>query len=384
MKLLFTFLAFQLIFFTSNAQVPQRMTYQAVVRNATNVLVTNQAVGLQVSILQGTVNGNPVFVEQHFVNTNANGLVTIQIGTGWNVSGTFSTIDWSNGPYFIKTETDIVGGTNFTISGTTQLLSVPYALYAETSGSSTAGPPGTQGVSGQDGNTVLHGSGSPTIQGVSGDFYLDTVTHELYGPMINGVWNSPVSLIGPQGITGQQGPQGPQGPLGSGFTHYLGEIFGGGVIFHLWKDNLGIEHGLIVDLQNLAVSAPWANNINTSIGAPAKSLWDGENNSNAIIAAPWHTSSAAALCVNSTNSGYSDWYLPSIDELKLLRENSFSINKSFSSIPGASPLTIPNNYTYWSSTETIPLHALSMFYLNSVIVASNKSTNFAVRAIRSF
>jgi hypothetical protein len=114
----------------SLAQAPDLMTYQAVVWDTGNNLVVNSTVGLQFSILQGSVTGSSVYVETHGPTTNANGLVTTQIGNGAVVSGDFSTIDWSTGPYFLKTETDPTGGTNYTITGTTQLLSVPYALYA--------------------------------------------------------------------------------------------------------------------------------------------------------------------------------------------------------------------------------------------------------------
>lgn len=119
------------------AQAPQKMSYQAVIRNTSNQLISNGTVGIQISILQGSATGTASYIETHTATTNSNGLATVQIGGGTLVSGDFSTIDWSNGPYFMKTETDPNGGTVYSISGTTQLLSVPYALYAETSGSST-------------------------------------------------------------------------------------------------------------------------------------------------------------------------------------------------------------------------------------------------------
>ena len=114
------------------AQAPEQMSYQAIVRDATGNLVTNQQVGMQISILQTTVGGTAVYVETQTPTTNANGLVSIAIGTGTPVNGTFATIDWSADTYFIKTETDPTGGTSYTITGTSQLLSVPYALHAKT------------------------------------------------------------------------------------------------------------------------------------------------------------------------------------------------------------------------------------------------------------
>lgn len=119
---------------TVSAQVPQRMSYQAVIRNASNALVSNTAVGVRVSILQTSATGTSVYAETHNPTTNINGLATFQIGGGTVISGNFASINWANGPYFIKTETDPNGGTNYTITGTSQLLSVPYAMHAATAG----------------------------------------------------------------------------------------------------------------------------------------------------------------------------------------------------------------------------------------------------------
>lgn len=121
------------------AQAPQKMSFQAVIRNSSNVLVTSVPVGMQISILQGSSNGTAVYVETHAPITNANGLASLEIGTGTKVTGTFSTIDWANGPYFIKTETDPAGGTSYSITGTSQLLSVPYALHSKTADSVVGG-----------------------------------------------------------------------------------------------------------------------------------------------------------------------------------------------------------------------------------------------------
>ncbi|MBK7849705.1 MAG: hypothetical protein IPJ66_00850 [Bacteroidetes bacterium] len=118
------------------AQAPQKMSYQSVIRDSTNSLVINRAIGMKVSILRGSASGTPVFVETQHPTTNQNGLATFAIGTGTVVTGNFSTINWSDGPYFIKTQSDLQGGNNYTISGTTELLSVPYALYSENTNAS--------------------------------------------------------------------------------------------------------------------------------------------------------------------------------------------------------------------------------------------------------
>ena len=116
------------------AQAPQRMSYQAVVRNANNTLVANQSVSARISILQGSVTGAPVYVENHTVMTNTNGLMTLEVGSGTVVSGSLNDINWANGPYYLKSEIDPEGGISYTVEGVQQLLSVPYALYAERSG----------------------------------------------------------------------------------------------------------------------------------------------------------------------------------------------------------------------------------------------------------
>ena len=131
-----------------NAQAPQRMSYQAVVRDEANALVTNATVGMRLSILQGSATGTAVYVETHSAPTNANGLVSVEVGGGAVQSGSMEAIDWASGPYFLRSETDPNGGGNYTIAGTSQLLSVPYALYAA---NSEPGPPGPQGMPGADG-----------------------------------------------------------------------------------------------------------------------------------------------------------------------------------------------------------------------------------------
>ena len=115
------------------AQTPQSMSYQAVVRNASNTLVQEGVVGVRISILQGTPTGSAVYQENHTAATNLNGLLTLEVGMGSVVLGSFASIAWENGPYFIQSEVDPAGGTSYTISNTSQLLAVPYALHAKTS-----------------------------------------------------------------------------------------------------------------------------------------------------------------------------------------------------------------------------------------------------------
>jgi len=336
------------------AQAPQKFSYQTVIRNSVGQLLANQQVGIKISVLQGSENGIVVFAERHTPTTNTNGLASLQIGTGIVLNGSFANINWAQGPYFITTETDPNGGTSYTIVSTQQLLSVPYALYSETSGSSIPGPQGPAGPQGPQGE-----------QG-------------LIGPQ------------GPIGLTGPAGPQGPQGQQGTagtgGFTHYIGEEFGGGVIFHLWKDAQGVEHGLIVDKTDLSSAQAWSNIASVSIGPSARSPWDGLSNSNAIVGQAGHTSSAAALCLNSTNGGQSDWYLPSIQELNMLWNNYYTVARSLTQISGATQL---QQTTYWSSTEYAGIYALVFdFFLGSVNNGTKGDDSIPgsgyVRSVRAF
>ncbi|MGB4847810.1 MAG: hypothetical protein WBP41_07805, partial [Saprospiraceae bacterium] len=106
-------------------QTPQKMSYQAVIRDVSNALVTDHIIRVKISVLQGTEDGIAVFEESHLTTTNSNGLATFKIGEGTTISGNIADIDWGAGPYFIKSETDPSGGTNYSITGTSELLSVP-------------------------------------------------------------------------------------------------------------------------------------------------------------------------------------------------------------------------------------------------------------------
>lgn len=131
MKKLFTLLVIIMMSLSIFAQAPQKMSYQCVVRNSSGALVTNHAAGVRITVLQGSSSGAVVYQETFNSLTNANGLVTVEIGGGTPITGTFSSINWMTGPYFLRTETDPSGGTSYTISGTSELLSVPYALNAK-------------------------------------------------------------------------------------------------------------------------------------------------------------------------------------------------------------------------------------------------------------
>lgn len=168
---------------------------------------------------------------------------------------------------------------------------------------------------------------------------------------------------------------------GGDFTHYIGEQFGGGIIFHLWKDESGAEHGLVVSLTHTGMAEPWSNITNNQIGNNAQSTWDGLANSYAIVGQAGHTGSAAKLCLDLDSGGYNDWYLPSIDELNLLLNNRYHVNKTLSSMGGGAVI-LPLPAYYWSSVEANSTHA--WFYNYGSIAVTSKSSTYYVRAIRAF
>jgi len=289
MRKLFTLLAAALLTASIWAQIPQKMSYQAVIRDASGKLVTTQ-VRIRLSVLQGASSGTAVYVETQTPTPNANGLITIEIGGGSPV--TFAAIDWSAGPYFIKTETDTGGGTNYTITDTSQLLSVPYALYAKTAGG-----------------------------------------------------------------------------------HYIGELFGGGIVVSVWKD-AGVEHGLIASLTDISSAAFWSDVTSSLAGAPR--AIDGQTNTAAILLQST-TAPAAKLCVDYRGGGLSDWYLPATWELKECYNAEYIVN----TILGAS-----NGFqfvNYWSSTENSATLAWYMgFDTGNTGSDMLKSNTNRVRAVRKF
>jgi uncharacterized protein (TIGR02145 family) len=136
MNKLFAILAFLLLTANIFAQSPQKMSYQAVIRNSSGVLVINTLIGMEINIRQGSSTGTIVYTETLSPSTNNNGLVSIEIGGEIG----FNDIDWANGPFFIETKTAIQAPlTSYTITGTSQLLSVPYALHAKTADNGFSG-----------------------------------------------------------------------------------------------------------------------------------------------------------------------------------------------------------------------------------------------------
>lgn len=162
------------------AQAPQAINYQAVARNASGTILSNQNVSIRYSVMSALTGGTVLYSETHTKITNQFGLFTAAIGGGTPVSGTFAAINWVSGDKYLKVEIDPTGGTTYIDMGTTQLLSVPYALYAEKSGSG-----GITGATGPTGPTGLKGETGPTgsfgVTGITGQ----TLRHNGTGWVAN-------------------------------------------------------------------------------------------------------------------------------------------------------------------------------------------------------
>jgi hypothetical protein len=291
----------------ANAQAPQKFNYQAIARNVSGQELTSQNISIRISILDLNPNGNVLYQETHSETTSPVGLFSLEIGGGTIVSGVFANINWGAGDKYIKTEIDPTGGTSYAAAGTSQLLSVPYALNALNSSTSN-----------------------------------------------------------------------------NGFSHYVGELYGGGVVFHVFRDAGGVEHGLIISLADLSTSYQWSNINSLQIGTNAESVWNGPANTSAIITQPGHTTSAAALCDNYAGGGFTDWYLPSIQELNMLWNNLYNVNRTLDSDGNPSSIIIAPQY-YWSSTEISATVALGFNeYVGTTAGGDKDASPQYVRAVRAY
>ena len=318
MKKIYTLLLF-LLCFSGYAQSPEKMTYQAVVRDANNTLLNNQTVGVKISILRSNITGVSVYSETQIITSNLNGLVSMEIGSG-TTSDNFSTIDWSIGPYFIKTEIDPTGGESYSIIGTSQLLSVPFALYAKSSGSSIPGPPGQNGVDGADG---VDGAIGPPGSDGQGGVSLAGTGISISG---TGIITDPyeISTLLP--------------------TYELNTFYAalGGYVIDINSDG---KHGVVLAMKDQG--------------------YDNWYNTNNLLNNPDNHDTDGAQ--------FRDWRLPSKRELNLMYLS--YLNGNPASLVGA---------TYWSSSEFKYDYAWLHYFFSGQQDDVNKVNPFNIRAVRSF
>jgi hypothetical protein len=255
---------------------PPGIPYQAALRNSNGDILANISVNVRFTIHETATDGYVSFQETHSVNTNELGLFTATIGRGNATQGTFAGINWQQTVKYLEVEVD--SGNGYITIGNQQLMSVPYALYAA---------------------------------------------------------NGPQGPVGPKGEEGQAGPPGPPGepaPINNGsFNHYVGEHFGGGIVFHVYRDTLGQERGLILAEHTIPsqfcdcatiTSNEWEARI---IPLNATNPIHGDVNTTRLVLDPILASGLVGIVDDLTLNGYSDWYLPSIYELKLILRESWTM-----------------------------------------------------------
>jgi len=284
-------------------------------------------------------------VETQSPSTNTNGLFTVQIGAGSLVSGDFSSINWSNGPYFIKTEVDPQGGSSFSISGTSQLISVPYALHANSS---------------------------------------DTLTGTITESQVTGLNYTVDTQIDSTGITELGFVAGPQNEV-----YEVGDTALGGVVF--WVDKTG-THGLVVSPTQLSLGVSWWTGVSGNTMGRGEGLFSGEMNTTLAIVLygeddatyPTNGKYAARLCTELTETQggvvYGGWYLPSKEELNQIRINRSVINTGIFQLGGQQV----SSAFYWSSTETADGKVWGQNMSSGIQMDKLKASTYSVRAIRRF
>ena len=337
------------------AQTPEKMSYQAIVRDANNTLLVDKLVGIQVSILQNSETGSEVYIETHSVVTNMNGLFALEIGTGVT-SYDFSSIDWTNGPYFVKVETDPNGADNYSISGVSQLMSVPFALYAKASGNgittsqadAIVANTAKTGITSDQADAIV---ANTTKTGITSDqsdaIVANTAKTSITTDQTDAIVVNTAKISLPSG--GNEGDilkiiNGEYVWVGE-TTYQLNTFYSelGGYVIDINSDG---THGLVVAMQDQGFGN-WYDATNK--------INDPDNH-------------------DSDGGKFRDWRLPSKRELILIYQVYLNSN----------PLDLLST-TYWSSTEFNYLKAwCHVISSNSKYYDSKYGATFDIRAVRSF
>lgn len=343
------------------AQTPQSFKYQAVARDAGGDVVADQAVGMQISILHGSTSGTAVYVETFTPTTNEFGLINLNIGAGTVISGDLTTINWSADTYFLKIEMDLTGGTTYVEYGTSQLLSVPYALHAKTAANTFSGNYSDLTGTPLNVSTFTNDAGYLTSITETDPVFGSSVASGITGTDTTN-WNNKQDLL----IAGT-GVDITNNVISATCDFFLGQDTLGGIVYYIYIGNGGEQHGLIVS--KTEGTANWQN---TGVEVGASRSEDGAYNTNLM------TNSAAKNWVTALGTG---WYLPSIDELSILWHNRFHANKALRA--GSYTLLSWGAY-YWSSTEINVAEAFSFMFSNGTSTYHDKTAWCAVRAVRVF
>ena len=380
-KISLLFLLCLAILTTAHAQSPPNaFNYSAVARNAAGDPIATSTIAIQITILKTSPTGASQYMENHFVNTDAFGLFNLVIGAGAAQSGNMATIDWSNDNYYLKVGMDAAGGSSFVTMGTTQLLSVPYALYAKSAGSVSGTGSGGGNlifptittnavtditsnsarfggvISNANGNQIMEKgivysvSPNPTIQSTkiiigSGAGALDTlISFDLYDDDLNenphllnsnttyyvrayAITENNIYAYGNE-VSFTTLPTGQTGP-------------GGGIVFFDKGNNSGGWQYLESVPSDQSAGIEWGCS-GTSIPGTQISVGSGEANTALIVAGCNETTFAAKLCADLNLGGQTDWFLPSMDELNLMYRN-LHVN----GVGG-----FDTSYDHWSSSES--------------------------------
>jgi hypothetical protein len=324
-KFINTFLLF-LIANLAQAQAPQGIPYQAAARNSSGAILASTAISVRFTIRDSVATGAIKYRETFSVTTTAQGMFSVNVGQGTVVSGSFAGINWGTNAKFMQVEMDPAGGASYIDMGTTQLMSVPYALNTASFKFRVSAI----------GDTVYSGNGSFVI--IPG----------------SSAANTPLTI---------------------------GMSYGGGKIAYILVPGdpgyiTGETHGLIAAPSDQSTSIQWYNGSYITTGATGTALGTGMSNTNAIVAAQGAGSYAAKLCADLVLNGYGDWYLPSINELHKLYSNRSSIGEFTTD-------------SYWSSSELsssegVANLALAIFFGTGATYGDSKHVANRVRAVRSF
>ncbi|MCD4770693.1 MAG: DUF1566 domain-containing protein [Bacteroidales bacterium] len=382
MKRIILVLASLLISVLSFTQAPESFNYQAIVRDAAGQEITDQLVGIQISLLQTTAVGTAVYVERFTPTTNNFGLITLDIGTGDVQSGVFADIDWSAGPYFLKVEMDENGLTDYVEIGTSQLLSVPYSLYSNAVANELQDLSDVLSLGNDAGNTEIlnvsiigigtnspHESTALEIQSTTKGFLPPGMTHFQRDMIV-----SPEAGLQIYNTTTKK----PNYFNGAEWLNFdgtvatlIGENYAGGIVFYV--DGTG-QHGLVCTETDLSSAAAQWGCIGILTGADGLEIGTGYQNTLDIELGCTTSGIAADLCANLELNDFEDWFLPSLNEL-LQMNLSLQVN-GFHDFGGN---------RFWSSSETDSDNAWSVFLHNGThyILPKDYSTG-SVRAIRAF